>query len=118
MHDIDTVIASRHRSEVIWLRIVLAVTLLLLGVGLVAPIITLTKFVLVENTFSVLSGVMELFREGQYFLFVIITGFSVVLPLIKIAILAKILGTRANHSATLEKYLHWMYSSWLSWSFP
>ena len=38
--------------------ILLAACLLL--TGLLSPVITLTKFVLIENTFSVLSGVIEL----------------------------------------------------------
>ena len=44
-------IASNYPSEARRLRLVLGITSVFLGVGLVAPIITLKKFVLLENTF-------------------------------------------------------------------
>jgi paraquat-inducible protein A len=86
----------------------------LLGVGLVAPIITLQKFVLVENTFSVLGGVMELLKDGQIFLFIVITAFSIVLPVLKVWVLYRLLGVKRNSVANLEKYLQWMhlYGKW------
>lgn len=86
----------------------------MLGVGLVAPIITLKKFVLIENTFSVLGGVIELFTEGQVFLFIVIAGFSVVLPLLKISILNKLLSVKEYNTKYLDKYLYWMhlYGRW------
>lgn len=96
------------------LRLILGLTLLALGAGLVAPIITLNKFVLIENTFSVLSGTLELLKEGQVFLFVVITGFSVVLPLLKILMLNRLLSSGEKDAAKLERYLHWMhvYGKW------
>jgi paraquat-inducible protein A len=79
-----------------------------------APIITLNKFVLIENTFSVFSGAIELLAEGKFFLFIIITGFSIVLPLLKICVLFKLLSVKGNSKKTLDKYLHWMhlYGKW------
>jgi paraquat-inducible protein A len=91
------------------LRVILWITLLFLCVGLVAPVITLKKFVLIENTFSVLSGAVVLLKEGRLFLFVLIAGFSIVLPLLKIGVLMKLLGAQDNKTAHLDKYLHWMH---------
>jgi len=107
-------IASSYPGEVKRLRVILGITVILLGVGLVAPIITLNKFVLIENTFSVLGGVIELFREGRFFLFIVIAGFSIVLPLLKIAVLIRLLGAKENKVVNLDKYLHWMhlYGKW------
>ncbi len=92
----------------------LAVNTILLGVGLVAPIITLKKFMLVENTFSVLSGTVALLQEGQLFLFIVITGFSVVVPFLKIGVLLKLLSDKAKDTANFKRYLHWMhlYGKW------
>ena len=92
----------------------MGVTLILLCVGLFAPIITLKKFVLFENTFSVLGGAIELLKEGHIFLFVVITGFSILLPLLKIGILNRLLGATDNKVDNLDKYLHWMhlYGKW------
>jgi paraquat-inducible protein A len=112
--DSGVTIASRYPEEAKRLRLVLGVTLLLLGVGLVAPIVTLKKFVLIENTFSILSGVIELLEEGQIFLFIVITGFSIMLPLLKVGVLYRLLSVKESHDANLDKHLHWMhlYGKW------
>ncbi len=97
-----------------WLRVILLINLVLLAVGLVAPIITLKKFILIENTFSVFSGAIGLINENHIFLFILIAGFSIVLPLLKIAVLYKLLSLQGNKAAQLERYLHWMhlYGKW------
>jgi paraquat-inducible protein A len=114
MEEIDVSIASDHPVEARTLRFILVITSILLGVGLVAPIITLHKFVLIDNTFSVLSGVIALLREGQIFLFIVIAGFSVVLPLLKIGILIKLLRVDKKHTNSLDGVLRWMhlYGKW------
>lgn len=107
-------IAGKYPAEARRLRLVLVLTLFFLGVGLMAPIITLKKFVLIENTFSVFSGAIELLKNGQILLFIIIAGFSIILPLLKIVVLNKLPGTKAYKTAHLNKYLHWMhlYGKW------
>jgi len=114
MQDANDGIASKYPGEAKRLRLLLGCTSFFLGVGLVAPIITLKKFVLIENTFSILSGVMQLLKEGQFFLFIVIAGFSVVLPLLKIGVLYKLLSVKEKQSENLAKYLHWMhlYGKW------
>lgn len=106
-------IAARHPGEARRLQVLLIVTLILLGIGLASPIITLNKFIVLENTFSVLGGVIELLKEGKVFLFLAITGFSIILPLLKIGVLFKLLG-KGNSEEQLHKYLHWMhlYGKW------
>ena len=105
-------------SEVAKLKILLVLTLICFVVGLVSPIITTTKFYFIESTFSVLSGTIQLLKEQQFFLFIIIAGFSVVIPLIKIGVLFKLLdmhGSRfEKEPVVLNKYLHWMhlYGKW------
>jgi len=96
------------------LRLLLVVAALLLAGGLVAPIITLKKFVIVENTFSVLSGVIQLAQEGQWFLFFIISAFSVLLPILKIAVLYRLLSRKRPSGVSMHVYLHWMhlYGKW------
>lgn len=107
-------IAGSYRKEARQLKVILGITLVSLFVGLLAPIITLKKFVLIENTFSVLGGAIELLKEGRYFLFLVITGFSVVLPLLKMGVLFRLLGIKAGKTDNLDKYLHWMhlYGKW------
>ena len=114
MGDTGVNIASNYPGEAKRRRVILGLTSCFLGVGLVAPIITLKKFVLIENTFSVLSGAIALLKEGQIFLFIVITGFSIVLPLLKIGVLNKLLSVKENKAVNLDKYLHWMhlYGKW------
>ena len=109
-------------SEVTKLKILLVITLSCFIVGLVSPIITMTKFVFIENTFSVLSGTIQLLKEKQFFLFIVISSFSVVLPLVKMVVLLKLLVVYGNKPweeeakkrVALDKSLHWMhlYGKW------
>ena len=96
------------------LKFILGFTLLLLIFGFVAPLLTLNKFLFIENTFSILSGTLELLIEGQIFLFMLITIFSIVLPILKIGILFRLLNLRNISVSKLDKYLHWMhlYGKW------
>jgi len=96
-----------------WLRGVLALASLLFVAGISLPMLTISKFIVVENQFSILSGVTELLLEGQWLLFVLIAGFSLVLPLLKILTLFRILSASTPRPA-LQRYLHLMheYGRW------
>ena len=74
MENTDINIARDYPNEARLLTVILLVTIVLFVVGMVAPIITLKKFVLIENTFSILSGTLELLKEGKLFIFFVITG--------------------------------------------
>lgn len=97
-----------------YLRLLIIFAAVLLAIGLVSPIITLNKFLVVENTFSVLSGVNQLLQEGQWFLFLIITAFSVILPIFKLVILYLVVSESMKNPRLYKKYLHWMhqYGKW------
>lgn len=117
MSKMDKTGSNLHHNfprETLQLRILLLLTVIFLVAGLISPIITLKKYILLENTFSVLSGVVELLKEGQYFLFVLITAFSIVLPFLKLAVLYLLLANRYVGTKYMEKYLHWMhvYGKW------
>ncbi len=107
-------IASQFQQQAQRLRLLLGITLLLLVAGLFAPIITLNKFILIENTFSVFSGTVELLKEGQLFLFILIAGFSIVVPLLKLAVLHTLLTSKETAAKNIDRYLHWMhlYGKW------
>ena len=62
--------------------------LILLVLGLFAPMMTLKKFLFLKNEVSIYTGLIGLFEEGQYGLFLIILVFSVCFPLVKIFSLA------------------------------
>lgn len=76
--------------------------------------ITLTKLVFFENSFSVVSGIVELFKHGQYPLFVIVGVFSVILPIMKISVLYLLLSRRSSNNTNIKRYLSLMheYGRW------
>jgi len=106
-------ISQQFSTEVLWLRALLLISAIALAMGLTMPIITIEKFVLFENTFSVLSGIQQLLNEGKYFLFLIIAGFSVLLPILKLYVLIRLVLPN-GHGAQMQKYLHLMhlYGKW------
>ena len=79
---------SRRLLQLRWL---LVISSILLIAGLFLPMLTITQFIVISNDFSVMSGITELWKAGQYVLFVMIACFSVVVPLTKIALLFKLL---------------------------
>ena len=93
---------STYRNLLLFLLFIAAI---FLAVGLVTPIITLKKFIFIQNTFSIISGTWGLLKEGHLFLFFIISLFSIILPIFKIFFLANILysaaPTKSNSNKTL-----------------
>lgn len=115
MTEYDEIIISEvYPGKARLLRLLVWLAALLLAVGLVAPITTLNKFMLVHNTFSVFSGVLALFREGQFFLFLLIGGFSIVLPVLKLGVLYRLVSHKAALQESTRRLLHWMhlYGKW------
>lgn len=96
------------------IRWLLLIAFMLFVAGIIAPMLTISKFVVVTNTFSVLSGVVELFRKGNYILFLVVAAFSVVLPLLKIGMLYRIVARHRHSGEQLSRYLHLMhqYGRW------
>lgn len=96
------------------LRYLLYFATLLLIVGISSPLMTLSKFVLLSQSFSVLSGSFELLQSGHFFLFIIIAGFSIVLPAMKLLVLRRLLSPQKSNSVELKRILHLMhdYGRW------
>jgi paraquat-inducible protein A len=91
------------------LQLLLWLALTFFLVGIVTPLITLSKFVVFKNSFSVVGGVVELIKQGQWLLFIVLTTFSIILPLLKIIVLQMILSSRMSTSVSIQKLLHWMH---------
>jgi len=96
------------------LRWLLVASTLLLIAGFTAPMMTLTKFLLFNNSFSLVSGIWQLLLDGKVLLFCLITGFSIILPTAKIILLFTLLRPNILHSEQRQKYLHLMhdYGRW------
>jgi paraquat-inducible protein A len=90
------------------------VATLLFAIGIFLPMMTVSQFVVINHSFSVLSGVLELLQSGEIILFVLVAGFSVVLPVLKIWVLFVLLFANMSENPKIKKYLHLMheYGRW------
>lgn len=103
-----------QKSETTLLLSLLAIAGVLLAAGLVTPMITIRKFIYIRHSFSMLAGLYELLKNGQIILFLVVSGFSILLPILKILVLFRLLTTGAENRESLERYLHLMheYGRW------
>jgi paraquat-inducible protein A len=87
----------------------------LLVYGFFAPLFTLTKFFIFDNTVSLFSVLTDLLREGYVSLFVIITLFSVMLPLIKLVFIVFVQVSSARNRRQHKRLVQWL--EWIGkWS--
>ncbi len=109
--DQPLVMAAPEAKKLRWL-LLLAATFFL--VGIVTPMLTISKFVVVKNSVSVVSGLVELIRSGHIILFAVVAGFSIVLPLLKIKMLYQILSATPKSTQKNTRNLHLMheYGRW------
>lgn len=105
-------ILPKHDANILLGLLVLSTGLL--AAGLVLPMMTITKLIMFSNSFSVVSAVLELAEKGQVLLFLIVAGFSIVMPILKILTLYKLVLNRENNSRLINKLLHLMheYGRW------
>lgn len=68
-------------------NLLLLAAALTFGIGIWAPMLTLTRLMLIQNTFSIVSGIWQLYLEGEHALFALLGLFTLVLPVLKLALL-------------------------------
>ncbi|MFV1984703.1 MAG: paraquat-inducible protein A [Thiohalomonadales bacterium] len=102
-------IASRYPRNALLLRILIALSIVFLIIGLLAPIFTVSKLILIQNTFSIISGLQQLIEEKRFFLFFIISTFSIILPIIKIIVLSLLVSHKIDSSSKNKKHLNWIH---------
>ena len=66
------------------------ISLILLIVGIFSPIMTTTQWWIIKKSFSIYTGLIDLFSRNEFFLFFIIIIFSVIFPISKILLLSAI----------------------------
>jgi len=96
-----------------WL-VILTITSILFITGLFLPMMTLTKLLIFKDTISVASGIYTLLTKGHIFLFILVAGFSVVLPLLKLILLFQVLlhnQIKTQKQKRLLKLMH-DYGRW------
>ncbi|MDM3871107.1 paraquat-inducible protein A [Porticoccus sp. W117] len=110
-------VASRGERCLLQALLVIAAGFFIAGLWL--PVATIEQFYIFDNTISIASGLWKLASDGQLILFVLIVLFSVVLPLLKIAVLGRLLFSkelfgRQQGGQTLARLLELMhrYGRW------
>jgi len=106
--------SSIHQTEILKLRGLLAIASILFVTGIFTPMFTLTKFIVIKNSFSVFSGAVELLQNGQIVLFIVVFGFSIILPVLKIVLLFRLLSLKPVQNLQINQLLKLMheYGRW------
>jgi len=90
--------------------VMLVVALLLFGTGIFFPFFNVTKLWLFHDAVSVVGGIITLFREGEYFLFAVLTLFTLVFPCVKLGLLSVIWLERDHDLARVHRLHGWVES--------
>jgi len=91
----------------ILINLLLILAAVVFAIGIWAPILTLKKLIFMSNTFSVISGISQLLDDRQYGLFVLIAGFTLLLPVVKMVVLFAALNGRHNLESR-RRYVDWL----------
>jgi paraquat-inducible protein A len=100
-----------HRS----IPLLLGTAFGLFAAGIFFPFFHVTKFWLFDDAVSVVAGIITLFREGEYFLFAVLTVFTLVFPCAKLGLLA-IIWTERDHNLSRVHRLHQWVEHLGKWS--
>ena len=87
--------------------ILILLSILLLGFGLSLPLMKVEKMVFWNNEYSVLTGIVGLFNDREYFLSALLFFFCLVFPIVKLATLG-ILWQFEFDSELRRKILVWL----------
>ena len=82
--------------------------MLLFCTGIFFPFFHVTKFWVFDSGVSVVAGIATLFREGEYFLFAILTLFTLLFPCVKLGLLAVIWLEREHDLARVRRLHGWI----------
>jgi paraquat-inducible protein A len=104
--------SSPRLASTIWERIInnalLWISLSTLAIAIFAPVMTFKKLIFYKNTFSIHSGLVTLFKEEEYILFLIIFTFTILFPAVKIVLLFLIQYNRSWSQENRNKILHFL----------
>lgn len=95
--------------------LLLALALVLFATGIFFPFFHVAKFWIFHEAVSVVGGIATLAREGEYFLFVVLTLFTLVFPTVKLGLLGVIWMER-DHGLARVRRLHGWVAALGKWS--
>jgi paraquat-inducible protein A len=107
-------LAKRHPALSPWLNSLFALAFVLLLVGVFAPLMSLEKFFIFTSRVSLASAIGDLVEEGHWGLFLILSFFSILLPLAKLAVMVRVWNGAFQTDSRMHKTLHWiaLYGKW------
>ena len=75
---------------------------------------TISQLIIISSSFSVFSGVLELARNGQVLLFLVVAGFSILVPMMKLWVLFRLTSANRMAGSKLKRTLSLMhdYGRW------
>jgi paraquat-inducible protein A len=85
--------------------LLLVLAFVLFAVGIFFPFFHVQKFWVFDDAVSVVGGILTLFQEGEYFLFGVLTLFTLVFPVAKLGLLSLIWMER-DHDLPKVRRLH------------
>ena len=90
--------------------VLITAAVLLFGTRVFIPFFHVTKFWVFNSGVSVVGGIITLFQESEYFLFAVLTLFTLVFPSAKLGLLALIWLERAHDLARIRRLHGWVES--------
>jgi len=100
-----TSLIRRYTAQGVAINLLLLCSLTALVVGVIAPLLTLQKLYFIENTISLISTIQTLYNDKEWLLFIVITLFSVCIPVVKIVSLLLITNIDFEVDSFLDKTL-------------
>ncbi len=106
--------AVRHPLTGVLVNLLLLLAVALLALGLKLPIVSVEKFYFFGNTVSLLSAISQLWQGQERSLAILLGGFSVVFPIIKLLLLFLVWNLEDSNSNRHRRHLKWLatYSKW------
>ena len=106
--------AARHPLTGVLVNLLLLLACALLALGLKLPLVTVEKFYFFGNTVSLLSAIGQLWQGEEKSLALLLGGFSVVFPAIKLLLLFLVWNLEDTQSMQHRRNLKWLatYSKW------
>jgi paraquat-inducible protein A len=84
----------------------LVAAVLLFALGIFFPFFTVTKLWVFHDAVSVAGGLVTLYQKHEYFLFVVLTLFTIIFPTVKLSLLSVIWLEREHDLARLRRLHH------------
>jgi len=97
--------ASPPSRSISAVPLLLIVALVLFLTGVFFPFFHVTKFWVFNDAVSVVGGIITLFHEGEYFLFAVLTSFTLIFPTVKLGLLT-VIWLEREHDLARVRRLH------------